>query len=66
VNPAELDAAIAEARQPNPCRRCGGLYIGAAFTVHRDGDRCLPGDAYGQLVQVDGAWHLRGSEPAGR
>ena len=59
------DDPLAEARRPRSCRACGGLFIGSAFTVHRVGDRCLPGgDAYGQLEQVDGVWVMRGSDAA--
>ena len=59
--------AIAAATAPKSCQQCGGLFIGSALAVHLDGGRCLPGDAYGQLVQVDGAaWCLRGSPISGR
>ena len=54
-------AAIAAASAPKSCTGCGRLFIGSAFAVHRDDGRCLPAGAYGQLVQADGAWILRGS-----
>jgi hypothetical protein len=60
------EKALAAATAPRSCPACGRLFIGPAFTVHRDCGRCLPGDAYGQLVQVDGAWVLRGSAAAPR
>jgi hypothetical protein len=60
-----LDEAIAAARAPRSCHRCGRLFLGSAHDVHQDGGRCLPGDCYGQLVLVDGAWMLRGPDAPG-
>lgn len=62
---ARDQAALDDARRARSCRKCGRTYLGSAIDVHQDGDRCLPGDAYGQLVLVDGAvWALVGSEAA--
>lgn len=58
--------AIEAASKSRGCPDCGNLYIGSAFTVHRDDGRCLRGDCYGQLELVDGAWVMRGSGTAGR
>jgi hypothetical protein len=66
MNENDLAEAIAAAQRPRSCPACGHLYIGNAFTVHRDGGRCLTGDAYGQLEHVDGAWIMRGSGAAAR
>lgn len=63
----DLEAALAAARAPRSCGQCGRLFIGSAFTVHRDGDRCLPDHTLESLCQLrDGAWFLRGSEAGGR
>jgi len=57
----EDDEAIEEAMRPKGCRSCGRTFgNNAAWTIHLEhggpGSRCLPGDAYGQLVDVDGVW----------
>lgn len=61
---------IEAARRPRGCGRCGRTLIGsAAWTVHfesGEGSPCLPGDAYGQLEERDGAWILAGSDAARR
>ena len=58
--------ALEAARKATTCRQCGETYLGSAYAVHRDGNRCLAGDAYGQLERVDNAvWKLVGSD-AGR
>lgn len=44
------EEALAAATAPRSCPACGRLFIGPAFTVHRDG----------------GAWVLRGSAAAPR
>lgn len=54
----EMAAELSRARG---CSRCGGVYgSSAAYTIHlesgREGSRCLPDGAHGQLVQVDGVW----------
>lgn len=55
--------AVAAARKATTCRQCGETYLGSAYAVHRDGERCLAGDAYGQLERVDNAvWKLAGSD----
>jgi hypothetical protein len=60
--------ALEEALRPRSCRRCGRTFgNGAAYAVHFESGEnspCLPGDAYGQLVQVDGVWCAPGA--AGR
>jgi len=60
--------AIEAAARPRSCSRCGGTYGSAsAYTVHfesGEGSRCLPGDARGQLVSIDGVWCLPGSDAA--
>jgi hypothetical protein len=57
--------AIAAASAPRGCGRCGRTYASAsAYAVHfehGEGSRCLPGDARGQLEQVDGVWQRIGS-----
>lgn len=57
--------ALAEAARPKGCGQCGRTFSNAAaWTVHLEngpGTRCLPGDAYGQLVQVDGVRRLPGA-----
>jgi len=57
--------AAEEAARPKSCGRCGRTFGNAtAWTVHFEqgpDSRCLPGDAYGQLVQVDGVWCLPGT-----
>lgn len=57
--------ALDEAVRPRSCRGCGGTFANSvAYAVHfegGEGSRCLPGDAYGQLVDVDGVWVLAGS-----
>ena len=62
-------AAIEEARRPRGCRKCGRTFADlASWTVHRDPGwpgGCLPGDALGQLVDVDGVLCLLGSAAAG-
>jgi hypothetical protein len=62
--------AIAEALAPRGCQRCGGIYgNAAAYVVHfeqGEGSRCLPGDARGQLVEVDGVRVQRGTDAARR
>jgi hypothetical protein len=56
--------AVEEALRPRGCPLCGMTFgSAAAFTVAHDG-RCLPPGAYGQLVEVDGVWCLRGSDMA--
>jgi hypothetical protein len=58
----DLAAAIARAREAKMCR-CGNLFIGSAYDVHRDGDRCLPAHTFESLLeQRDGAWVMRGSD----
>lgn len=61
---------LAEALKPRGCGSCGGFYGSAsAYTVHfeqGEGSRCLPGDAHGQLEQVDGVWVLPWSDTARR
>jgi len=60
----DLAELIAELSRPRSCADCGRLMADAsAFTVHQDGGSCLPDGAYGQLVQVDGVWHSRGTGP---
>lgn len=59
--------AIAEALMPRSCTACG-LTFGSqsAYTVAHDRGGCLPAGAYGQLVEVDGCWCIRGSDAAAR
>jgi len=61
---AREQEAIEAARQPKGCR-CGRTFgNAAAWTVHFEngpGTRCLPDDARGQLVEVDGVWCLPGA-----
>lgn len=56
---AEREAALT-ASQAQGCRQCGNTYGSlAAYQVHRDPGwpgGCLPDDACGQLVRVDGVW----------
>lgn len=60
--------AIEEARRPRGCARCGRTFGDSiAYSVHFEsgaGSRCLPGDCYGQLLEVDGIWCVPGT--AGR
>jgi hypothetical protein len=60
-----VSRAAEEAAKPRGCRLCGRTFGGeSAWTVHFEegpGSRCLPGDAYGQLVNVDGVWLVAGS-----
>lgn len=60
---ARQQAAIEQVLKPRGCSACGGIYGSAsAWTVHfeqGEGSRCLPGDARGQLVEVDGVWCTR-------
>lgn len=62
---AELEAAAAEALADVACSRCGRTFEGrAAYTIHDDHGRCLPGEAYGQLVELeDGRWAERWRYP---
>lgn len=66
---AERDA-IEAAMRPVGCRTCGQTYGSTgAYTVHfedREGSRCLPGDARGQLVEISGVWCLPGTDVARR
>jgi hypothetical protein len=61
-----LEDAIEAARQPRGCGRCGRTFGGAtAWQVHfeaGEGSRCLPDDAHGQLVEVDGVWCRPGDQ----
>lgn len=60
----DLAATIAELSRPRSCASCGRLMAdAAAYTIHADRGRCLPDGAHGQLVQVDGVWFRRGTEP---
>ena len=58
--------AIEAALRPRGCGRCGRTFgNGTAYAVHfesGEGSACLPGDAYGQLEQVDGVWIVPGSD----
>jgi hypothetical protein len=56
--------------EPGPLLRpvgceCGRVFSSAsACQVHRDGDRCMECHVWeGQLIQIDGVWHLRGATP---
>lgn len=60
-------ADIDEALKPRGCGWCGGVYgTAASFQVHRDDGRCLPGDACGQLTDIDGVWFLPWADAARR
>lgn len=49
--------AVEAASAAAGCSACGRTFANAAsVAVHRDGGRCLPDGAYGQLVSVDGVW----------
>lgn len=65
---AARQARAAELLTPRQCNACANVYgSDASFQVHREGDRCLDGDARGQLVRRgDGAWCLLGSDAAAR
>jgi hypothetical protein len=60
--------AIEAAMRPKGCPPCGRTFgTRSAYEIHFEqgpGSRCLPGDAYGQLVEVDGVWCVPGSEAA--
>jgi len=59
-----LAGAIADVQRARRCADCGRVFLGSsAFTVHRDGGRCLPGDAHGQLEDRGGVW-ARPGDPA--
>jgi hypothetical protein len=62
---AALEAAAAEAMADVTCARCGRVFEGrAAHTIHDDRGQCLPGEAYGQLVELkDGRWAERWRYP---
>lgn len=65
-----LADAVTEAQRPRSCRACGRTFGSlAAWTIHFEagpGSRCLPDDARGQLVLIDGVLCLPGSGAAGR
>ncbi len=60
---ARAEQAIEEARRPRGCGRCGRTFANAvSYQVHDDpAQGCLPGDAFGQLEQVDGVWQRIGA-----
>lgn len=60
---AQEQGAVLAAAQPRGCERCGRTFADlASYTVHQDPVQgCLPGDAYGQLEEVDGVWRRIGS-----
>jgi len=63
--------AVEAAMRPVGCRYGCGATFGSpgAYAVHferGEGSRCLPGDARGQLVEVDGIWCLPGTDVARR
>jgi HK97 family phage major capsid protein len=67
MTPTEQEAIEAAAR-PKGCGRCGRTFGNStAYSVHFEsgpGTRCLPGDAYGQLIEVSGVWCVPGSDTA--
>jgi hypothetical protein len=62
--------AIEEAMRPAGCPQCGATYgSSSAYLVHFEagpGSRCLPGDARGQLIEIDGVYCTPGSDAARR
>jgi hypothetical protein len=65
VSSARERQLLAQAMADITCT-CGRTFEGGtgAFTIHRDMGRCLPGDAFGQLVQLrDGRWSERWRHP---
>jgi hypothetical protein len=62
-------AAIEAASKPRGCNSCGRMFADpSAYVVHRDPGwpgGCLPGDALGQLVDIDGVLCRIGSAAAG-
>ena len=57
----DLQEMIDRLSAPRSCACGRTMANAAAFTVHQDAGRCLPDGAYGQLVDVDGVWHTRGT-----
>jgi hypothetical protein len=64
----DLADALEAASKPQSCTSCGRVFIGTAYTVHREYGigRCLPDQRLeGEgLVQVDGAWMTRAQAAA--